>query len=146
MYNYKTIWYHSKFKDVEEFFLHLRITKKPAWTKRLILKLSATVYDPLGLIAPYTVKARSILQELWKVDINWDSQIPEEFSQRWNDWLGELFQLAETVSIPRWIQFKSGRTVQIHVFTNTSSRFFCCCAYARVTEEITAETARGEDD
>ena len=66
-----TLKYVSKFANVQEFFDHLNIKKNLVWTKRLILKLSATVYDPLGLISPYTVKARSILQELWKVDIGW---------------------------------------------------------------------------
>jgi hypothetical protein len=56
--------YGSKFANAEEFFDHIDIKKNPVWTKRLILKLSATVYDPLDLISPYTVKARSILQEL----------------------------------------------------------------------------------
>jgi hypothetical protein len=46
--------YVSKFANVEEFFDHIDIKKNPVWTKRLMLKLSATVYDPLGLISPYT--------------------------------------------------------------------------------------------
>ncbi len=133
--------YVSKFSNVEEFFEHIEIKKNPVWTKRLILKLSATVYDPLGLISPYTVKARSILQELWKVDIGWDQQIPDEFSKRWQDWLDELFVLASTISIPRWLQFKDGRTASIHVFCDESSRVFCCCAYVRIS---TGDTSRGE--
>jgi hypothetical protein len=95
------------------------------------------------LISPYTVKARSILQELWKVDIEWDQQIPEEFSKRWQDWLDELFILASTITIPRWLQFKDGRTATIHVFCDASSRVFCCCAYVRIT---TGVTSRGEKD
>ncbi len=138
-----TLKFNSKYKNVEEFFQSLKITKNPVWTKRLILKLSATVYDPLGLIAPYTVKARSILQELWKVDIDWDQQIPEEFSKRWTDWLEELFQLAEMITIPRWLQFKDGRKATIHVFTDASSRVYCCAAYVRIT---TGVTARGKSD
>jgi hypothetical protein len=93
--------FHAKFKNCEEFFQSLKITKNPDWTKRLILKLSATVYDPLGSISPFTVKARSILQNLWKVkNMNWDNKIPDEFAQCWSDWLVELFQLAEMISIP----------------------------------------------
>ena len=135
--------YISKFANVQEFFDQLNIKKNPVWTKRLILKLSATVYDPLGLISPYTVKARSILQELWKVDIGWDQEIPVEYSKRWQDWLDELFVLASTIAIPRWLQFKDGRTASIHVFCDASSRVFCCCAYVRIT---TGETSRGEKD
>jgi hypothetical protein len=135
--------YVSKFANVEEFFDHIAIKKNPVWTKRLILKLSTTVYDPLGLISPYTVKARSILQELWKVDIGWDQEIPAEFSKRWQDWLDELFVLASAISILRWLQFKDGRTASIHVLCDASSRVFCCCAYVRITAGV---TSRGEKD
>jgi hypothetical protein len=31
--------FHAKFKNCEEFFLSLKITKNAVWTKRLILKL-----------------------------------------------------------------------------------------------------------
>ncbi len=107
--------------------------------------MSATVYDPLGLISPYTVKARSILQELWKVDIGWDQQIPEEFSKRWQDWLDELFVLASKISIPRWLQLKDGRTASIYVFCDASSRVFCCCAYVRITTGVTSRGEKGSE-
>ena len=101
-----TFYVLPKFKSCEEFFQSLKITKNPVWTKRLILKLSATVYDPLGSISPFTVKARSILQDLWRVkDLNWDNKIPDEFAQCWSDWLVELFLLAEMISVPRFLQF-----------------------------------------
>ncbi len=89
--------------------------------KKTDIKLSATVYDPLGLISACTVKARSILQELWKVDLSWDQPIPEEFAKRWQDWLDELFELVSTISILQWLQFKDGRTESIHVLVDASS-------------------------
>ena len=120
--------------------------KNPIWTKRLILRLSATVYDPLGLISPYTVKARSILQDLWKVpNLGWDDQIPDKFSQRWSDWLTELFLLADMISIPRFLQFKSFRKSQIHVFCDASGKVYASSAYVRITEP-TVVTAIGEID
>ena len=139
------IRYISKFKNVEAFFTHLKITKSPVWTKRLILKLSATVYDPLGLISPYTVKARSILQELWKCDLTWDQPIPEGFAKRWQDWLSELFVLAENISIPRWLKCKDGRKITLHVFTDASSRVYCCAAYLRVTAGVTSKGGKDID-
>jgi hypothetical protein len=139
------IRYVSKFKDVEAFFKHLNITKNPVWTKRLILKLSATVYDPLGLISPYTVKARSILQELWKCDLTWDQPIPEEFAKRWQSWLDELFVLAENISIPRWLKCRDDRRISLHVFTDASSRVYCCAAYLRVTAGVTSRGGKDID-
>ena len=138
--------FHAKFQNVEDFFLSLKITKNPVWTKRLILKLSATVYDPLGLISPYTVKARSILQELWKIELGWDDAIPQDYAKRWSDWLVELFQLAKTISIPRFLQFRSDRTANLDVFCDASQNIFACCVYVRITEKVTSETTREEND
>ncbi len=79
--------FQAKFKNCEKFFLDLKIMKSPAWTKLLILKLSAKVYGPLNLNSPFTVKAGLFLQDLLKVkDLNWDMKIPDRFAERWSDW------------------------------------------------------------
>jgi len=162
--------YNSKFANKNEFFNHLNLkTNCPEWTKRLILKLSATCYDPLGLISPFTVKSRSILQELWKEELTWDQSIPDTFQKQWNDWMEELFQLSNLIQIPRFLQFKSSRIVEIHVFADASTKVFATCVYARVLEfktqkrkivtrstlvkipytrpisTVTADTSRGEE-
>ena len=41
-------------------------TKISPMTKRSILRQSAKVYDPLGIIALVTVRARILIQELWR--------------------------------------------------------------------------------
>jgi hypothetical protein len=71
--------------------LHRKVSKSE-WTKRLILRLSVTVYDPLGLISPFTVRARTILQTLWGEDLDWDTPIPDKYITLWKVWLDELFE------------------------------------------------------
>ena len=34
-------------------------------TKRRVLSIAAKVFDPLGLLEPFTVRAKMMLQELW---------------------------------------------------------------------------------
>jgi len=51
-----------------------------SWTKRLILKVTASHYDPLGLISPVTIRPRKLLQALWKTGISWDNPIPKTFA------------------------------------------------------------------
>ncbi len=46
--------------------------------KEIILRLSATVYDPLGLISPFTIRARTILQALWGENLDWDTPDPDK--------------------------------------------------------------------
>ena len=60
--NSDLLTYNAKYKSTIEFInessvnLHRKVSKSE-WTKRLILRLSATVYNPLGQISPFTVRA-----------------------------------------------------------------------------------------
>ena len=50
--NTDLITYNAKYKNADQFIeaMSLKKVSKGDWTKRLILRLSATVYDPLGLV------------------------------------------------------------------------------------------------
>ncbi len=71
--------FKSKFKNIDEFFAQQNITDFKGWTKSLILRFAATVYDPLGLISPFTVRSRKILQRLWQEKLGWTDLIPESY-------------------------------------------------------------------
>ena len=49
-------------------------------TKRSVLSIAAKPFDPLGLLEPFTVRAKIMLQELWKQKVSWDRQLPEELN------------------------------------------------------------------
>ncbi|KAJ3634808.1 hypothetical protein MTP99_007753 [Tenebrio molitor] len=48
-------------------------------TKRNVLKLVMSIFDPLGLIAKFTIRGRILLQEIWRSGIDWDNRIDQEF-------------------------------------------------------------------
>ena len=41
-------------------------------SKRSVLNLSPKLYVPLGFVKPVTVKAKLMIQELWKHNLTWD--------------------------------------------------------------------------
>jgi len=51
-------------------------------TKRNFLKSIATLFDPLGFLAPYTVRAKIIIQEMWTSEVDWDEPIKEEQAKK----------------------------------------------------------------
>ena len=53
------------------------------FTKRSCLALLAQVWDPIGLVAPVTLKFRIDLQELWSAGHGWDDVLPGETQQKW---------------------------------------------------------------
>ena len=42
-----------------------RLTNSEVYTKRQILKETATVFDPLGFFTPVTLNAKLLLKDLW---------------------------------------------------------------------------------
>ena len=69
-------------------------------TKRSLLSLASRVFDPMGLISPFTVRAKILFQELWRRGLEWDDPLDNDIEQEWSSWKSELLQLKD-VTIPR---------------------------------------------
>ena len=53
--------------------------KKTAFkTKRGVLASIASTFDPLGLVAPFTLQAKLLMQDLWKKHLSWDAELDED--------------------------------------------------------------------
>ncbi|XP_067019459.1 uncharacterized protein [Acropora muricata] len=63
-------------------------------TKRSVLKMIATVFDPLGLVSPFVVQANIMLQELWNRGYDWDEEVQDEVAKRLQVWFSQLSCLA----------------------------------------------------
>ena len=53
-------------------------------TKRRVVSLIGCFYDPLGLLAPITIRFKVLIQELCKSQVNWDEPLKGETLKRWN--------------------------------------------------------------
>lgn len=62
-------------------------------TRRGILSVISSIYDPLGILSPVVLSAKIILQELCRQQLGWDDLIPPAAAQEWMTWLKELNQL-----------------------------------------------------
>lgn len=76
----------------DTFGFSIIIKDRPA-TRRGILSVVSSVYDPLGFIAPFIRPAKILLQELCKKKLDWDDKIPDKDLERWNAWLEALPKL-----------------------------------------------------
>ena len=66
-------------------------------TRRGILSVISSIYDPLGFVAPFHLCAKILLQDLCRKQLGWDDSIPEEDLIRWKSWLDELPRLEQQV-------------------------------------------------
>ena len=55
--------------------------KLPA-TKREILSFISTIFRPLGFVTPVFLNPKLIMQKLWKRNIKWDENVPDNLAQR----------------------------------------------------------------
>ena len=54
-----------------------------------------SLFDLLGLIALYIMKAKLLLQELCRKKRGWDGDIDEQEKQQWSRWLEDLPSLED---------------------------------------------------
>ena len=102
-------------------------------TKRSILSKISSLFDPLGWLAPITVTATVLMQDLWLQKCDWDSPLPAEVRERWYAYCKSLSVLS-TLSIDRWLGITATRSYQIHGFSDASSWAYAAVAYLRVDE------------
>ncbi|XP_073843555.1 uncharacterized protein [Musca autumnalis] len=100
-------------------------------TKRELLSVVMSVYDPLGLLSHFMVTAKLLLREVWRYDIRWDEDIPNELFDIWNNWRDELKNVAQ-VSVPRhYFGIGLPETVELHIFVDASEDAFGAVSYWR---------------
>lgn len=59
-------------------------------TKRSVLKLSAKVFDPMGLVTPVTISMKILFQSLCLEKVNWDERLEGEALVKWNAFICDL--------------------------------------------------------
>lgn len=95
-------------------------------TKRSVLSLIATLFDPLGLIGPIIVQAKLIMQTLWKLMIDWDELLPVKLRDEWLSYQNQLKHIHE-IEIPRRIiAVDNVYNIQIHGFADASTLAYGC--------------------
>ena len=123
------IQWHVK-GDYFTFDIHVN---KKSFTRRGLLSMTASVYDPMGFVAPVILEAKLLLQDLCKQKVNWDSVISEEERVRWSRWLEELPYLNE-LRIPRCFTQVAAASYEIHCFADASSFAYGACSYLRIID------------
>ena len=95
-----------------------------------MLSVVSAVFGPIGLIIPYTIEARLLLREIWRLN-----------GQRCDDHLPDISHgfLERFSALPKLEQFSIQRSffpgipedIEVHVFGDSSAEVFCAVAYLR---------------
>lgn len=113
-------------------------------TKRLVLSCVMGFFDPLGLLSPFTIHGKTLIQDLWRSGCDWDDEIDDEALQKWKRWTGLLTQVA-AIRIPRCYFGDSDSSeidsLQLHIFMDASEHAYGCVAYFRAVVNGQVKTA-----
>jgi len=100
----------------------------------MVLKVFPRLYDPLGLLLPFSMRARIFFSEVSKRVKTWDDPLVD--TSEWKKWLEETEQLS-LVKVPHCVKTAtSPNSVQLHVFGDASSSAYgaaayVCCVYKK---------------
>lgn len=124
--------------DIEKDAFTFSITiKQHSTTRRGILSIVSSIYDPLGFLSPIILSAKQILQNLCRIKLPWDDKVPLNTALRWQRWLDELIPL-NTFSVNRRFtskDFGSIASAQLHNFSDASEAGYGAVSYLRLLND-----------
>ena len=89
------------------------------------------MFDPIGLVAPYTVRARLLVKDIWRLSgQQWDDPLQNELCRRFTEWESGLPVLGQ-LKIPRYYFSFPVDEVELHKFGDSSLNVFCSVAFLR---------------
>ncbi|XP_055850516.1 uncharacterized protein LOC129915080 [Episyrphus balteatus] len=103
-------------------------------TKREVLRILMSIFDPLGFLSHFVVCIKILLQQIWRAGIDWDEELPENMRERWFQWT-ELLPKVADVRVPRCYSLllsEPGVNIQLHTFTDASENAYAAVSYFRV--------------
>ena len=109
------------------------------YTRVGLVSKTAGIFDPIGLAAPVTVKAKIRLRELGFRGLKWSDAVVNDEFEWWKSWVASLRQLAD-LEVPRCLFPKTSDLVSLHLHTfgDASGEAYAAVTYTR------AEYANGE--
>jgi len=85
-------------KDIITFRSIINFSKKVrgpvCLTRRMVLEQTMRIYDPFGILSPFTLQAKILLREIWVDKLGWDELLPYEQKQKWEEFFSQIFHLA----------------------------------------------------
>ncbi|XP_004521657.1 uncharacterized protein LOC101451129 [Ceratitis capitata] len=119
----------------DHFTFAINLKERPATlTKRAFLSDVSTLFDPLGLLAPVTIRSKIWFQEIWRSGVDWDDLVPDDISAQWLEHRSGLLQLTK-LKVNRWLgSGVDGSIIELHIFADASERAYAATLYARTTQ------------
>ncbi|CAB3983014.1 PREDICTED: uncharacterized protein LOC107357656 [Paramuricea clavata] len=123
----------------------ISLPEKP-FTRRGVLSVINSIYDPLGFGTPVTLPGRLLLRQLTilgnekgndSLPLGWDDPLPTSLWKKWHEWTVGLYDLQD-IMIPRcYLPQNSNevRKAEIHAFSDASHYAIGIAVYLKLTNQ-----------
>ena len=90
------------------------------------------VFDPFGIVSPFLLQAKILVQQLWSQKLTWDEKLDGVELDIWQTWLDQLPYI-QHLQVPRCIlMIENPVRSELHVFGDASQNAFGAVVYLRV--------------
>lgn len=125
--------------EIDSYLFSVNLPQIVNLTKRAVFSASATLFDPLNLIVPFTTRASMLMQETWAQGLQWDEPLPESLRKQWENWLNETSDLKD-LRIERCLVLQDNTSPildeRLHTFIDASKNAYATAVYLRTGNEV----------
>ncbi|XP_031639984.1 uncharacterized protein LOC116351968 [Contarinia nasturtii] len=107
---------------------------KNKFTKRSILSQIASIFDPLGLLAPIIIYNKILMQQIWRENIGWDDEVSKQVVEKWNAFKDQI-ALIDQIKPQRWLRCSTDLEIELHGFADACDAAMGACIYMKVYDE-----------
>ena len=102
-----------------------------------MLSTISSIYDPLGLDAPFLLRGKQIIQALCTQNFTWDDKVPQDIGNYWKKWSNQLnllrnLHISQCFKPPRLSRVKES---SIYHFSDASDSGYCQASYVHLVSE-----------
>lgn len=128
--------------NIEDDTFIFRVSKDPKpFTRRGVLSVINSLFDPIGFTAPVTVVGKMLLREAMTTKCDWDDILPVSFQTDWESWADSLHAL-DRIHIPRiYCPLSVGKALhlEVHIFSDASKEAVAAVACLKAFHEKHSE-------
>ena len=116
----------------DTFFFEVSVKADQRVTRRKMLSIISSVFDPLGLVGPLVLTGKLLFQEATRIRLDWDDQVPFDLQCRWITWIESLEYISD-LKIPRCIKPHDfdDAAIELHSFSDARELSYGYCTFLR---------------
>ena len=122
--------------ETDKFRFIIDLKEKPL-TRRGILSMISSIYDPLGIAGPYLLEGKKILQQIC-IEKGWDDPLSVVQIKMWKKWKEDV-KLLKSVRVDRCVHPNNLNQIveaSIHHFADASCDSYGQVSYLRLVNEV----------